>query len=132
MKDDVVQKHPFPNGTWWFRDTVYSSLKDLFEWNEDEIAEVMPYNKLKKHYEELGIEFDGSSCVRYSYEDDYYNQLYDSIGECLMEMRNETNLIEDSEDRENRYIENLSIEETINYLRKSIKERIKILEECLK
>lgn len=57
------------------------------------------------------------------------NQLYDSKGEVLLEIRNETSLIETEEDREERYIDGLSKEECIAYFKKPIKERIKILED---
>ena len=45
-----------------------------------------------------------------------------------MEIRNETSLIETEEDREDRFLRDKTKEECIVFLKKPIKERIKILE----
>ena len=127
LKDDEVKIHPFPNGTWKFKNTLYPSLNELYEWNEDEIA--MPYNEFKSHYQELGITHNPVNCTMYTYDRDDFNELFSTKGEVLMEVRNETNLIEDVEDREERYLGDKSKEECIAYFKKPIKERIKILED---
>lgn len=127
LKDDEVKIHPYPNGTWKFKNTLYPSLNELYEWNEDEID--MPYNEFKLHYQELGIIHNPINCTMYTYDRDEWNELFDTKGEVLMEIRNETSLIEDTEDREERYLESKTKEECIAYFKKPIKERIKILED---
>lgn len=127
LKDDEVKIHPFPNGTWRLKTTLYPSLKELYEWNEDEIA--MPYGEFKSRFKELGIPHDPNSRVMYSYDMDDDNELFDTKREVLMEIRNETDLIETEEDREERYLGDKSKEECIAYFKKTIKERIKILED---
>lgn len=128
LKDDEVRIHSFPNGTWRYNDTLYPSLEELYEWNEFGIT----YNELKHRYKELGVEHSPINCTLYSYCEDDYNQLYDSKGEVLLEIRSETNLIESVEDREEDYLDKITDDECRVYLKKSIKERIKILEEYRK
>lgn len=125
LEDDEVRIHSFPNGTWRYNDTLYSSLEELYEWNEFGIT----YNELKHHYKEFGIEHNLIHCTMYAYCEDEYNLLYDSKGEVLLEIRNQTNLIETEEDREERYLDKITDDECKVYLKRPIKERIKILEE---
>lgn len=127
LKDGEVKIHHFPNGTWKFNNTFYPSLKELYEWNEDEIAS--SYNEFKSHYEDFGVTHNLINCTMYTYNMDEENELFDTKGAVLMEIRNETRLIEDTEDREYRYLDDKTKEECIAYFKKPIKERIKILEE---
>ena len=127
LKDDEVKIHHFPNGTWRFNNLLYHSLKELYEWNEDEIAP--PYNKFKSHYEDFGVTRDPLNRTMYTYDRDEWNELFDTKGEVLMEIRNETSLVETEEDREDRYLKDKTKEECIAYFKKPIKERIKILED---
>ena len=127
LKDDEVKIHRFPNGIWEFNNTFYPSLKELYEWNENEIAS--PYNEFKSHYEDFGVIHDPINCTMYTYDMDEENELFDTKDEVLMEIRNETRLIEDTDDREVRYLEDKTKEECITYFKKPIKERIKILED---
>lgn len=127
LKDEEVRIHSFPNGTWRYQDILYSSLKEIYESYEDEIG--MSYEQLKHHYQQYGIEHDCINRTMYAYERDEDNKLYESRGELLLEIRNETNLIEDTEDRESRYLDNKTKEECIAYFKLPITKRIKLLEE---
>lgn len=127
LKDKEIIIHSFQNGTWSFKNQLYASLLELYEWNEDEIA--MSYKDLKACYQKLGIIHNPVNCTMYSYDRDEWNQLFSSRTEVLLEIRSETNLIEDVEEKEERYLDKKTKEECIAYFKKPIKERIKILEE---
>ena len=129
LKDDEVKIHKFPNGTWDFHGTLFDSLHELYEWNEDKIA--ISYKELVLRYRKLGITHDPLNRTLYSYRRDDWNTLYDSKSEVLSNVMVETGLIERSEDREDRYLEDKTKEECIAYFAKPIKERIKLLEELL-
>ena len=127
LEDNEVEIHRFPNGTWEYQDLLYSSLRELYEWNEDEID--MPFNEFALCYKTLGVTHKRGVCTLYTYDKDDYKRLFDYKSEVLLEIRNETNLIESIEDREERYLEDVTKEECIAYFKKPIKERIRILEE---
>lgn len=128
LKDDEVRVSRFTNGTWRINDILFASLVELHEYMEDE-ANLPSYNELLSCYEDYGIERNNISRTLYSFWRDDYNQLYDTKGEVVLELRNETGLVETTEDREERYLEDLSKKACIAYLKKPVKERIKILEE---
>lgn len=130
LKDDEVSIHHFLNGTWIYKGILYSSLKELYEWSIDGEDDVS-YKYLKYHYENYGIEHNSIPCTLYSYDRDDERRLFDTKGEVLSELRCEEELIEDVEDREERYLENKSKAECIVYFKKPIKEKIKILEKML-
>lgn len=124
-KDGEVFTHRFDNGYWLYENITYRTLEELYECNDFGIT----YQEFKRCYKALGILFNPSSCTMYSYERDTEQLLYNSKSEVLTEIEFNTDLIESDERREERYIDNLSKIETIVYLKKSIKDRIKILEE---
>ena len=129
VKEKVITVHRFENGTWRFRDILFPTLEELYEYFEDYFDELnVSYNTLKKYWNDFDIEHNPTSTTLYSYEDDYYNQLYEK-GEILIEIKNETDLIESETDREERYLDKITDDECRAYLKKPIKERIKILEE---
>lgn len=127
LEDGEVRVSAFPNGTWEIGNTLYPSLETLYEWEEDRIAS--PYKEFKTHYADFGVTHSASSCTKYAYTRDDYNQLFDTKGEVLQELRNETDILEDDEDRECRYLDGKTKEECIAYFKKPIKERIRLLEE---
>ena len=132
VKEKIITVYHFANGVWRFRETLFPTLEELYEYFEDYFDDInVSYSKLKKHWNDFEIEHNPTSTTLYSYEDDYYNQLYGK-NEILTEIRNETDLIESEEDREERYFDKITDDECRVYLKKPIKERIKILEEYRK
>ena len=129
VKDKVITVYRFLNGIWRFRDILFPTLEELYDYFEDYFDELnVSYSSLKKHWNDFDIEHTSKPITLYSYEDDYYNQLY-CKGEILTEIRNETDLIESETDREERYLDKITDDECRAYFKKPIKERIKILEE---
>ncbi len=126
LKDDEVKIHHFPNGTWKFNNTIFSSLEELYNWNEDEFK--ISYKELKSHYEEFQVTHNPIRCTMYTYDRDEWNELHNTKGGLLLEIRNETSLLETEEDREDRFLRDKTKEECIAFVKKPLKERIKILE----
>lgn len=129
VKEKVITVNRFANGTWRFNDFLFTSLEELYEYFEDYFDKLnVSYNLLKRNWSDFDIRHSSTPITLYSYEDDYYNQLYEKE-EILTEIRNETNLIEREEEREEEYLNKITDDECRVYLKKPIKERIKILEE---
>lgn len=126
LEDKEVKITNFTNGVWIYKYYWFTSLKELYEWFEEVFA--ISYSELKRRYNEYEIEHRVKPTTMYSfYEDDGY-QLYYSKSECLLEMRNHY-LLESETEREERYLDKITDDECRAYLKKSIKERITILEE---
>lgn len=126
-KDGLVRVHDFYNGRWYYNDTVYGSLKELYEWNEYDFTS---YKELKQHYKDYGIKHDPINCTMYSYDGDEENTLCETKEGVLVEISSDyEGIIEDSYDREERYLESLPSEkDSIPYFKSTIEERISILE----
>lgn len=130
IKDGEVSKHDFfTNGVWQFNGICYKTLEELLA-NEDTIN--APFGFVRKNWREFGIKHDNLGKIMYSFDKDDDNRLFASKAELLYEMRNELNdFIEDQDDREERYLDRLTKNDCLAYFKKTIKERIKILEELL-
>lgn len=125
-KEKEVGVKNFYNGIWKYNYYCFTSLEELYEHFEDEIS--MSYKELKYHYKEIGVYHNPKNCTMYFFYEDDDQQLYCSKDNCLSEMR-EQDLLESETDRENDYLDSITDDECRAYLKKPIKERIKILEE---
>lgn len=128
LKDDEVKIHSYPNGTWKFRNTLYPSLNELYEWNEDEIA--MPFGAFRRKYSEYGVYHNPMPCTLYSYDKDDERELFDSKEQVINELKfyiSDYRFLADTEEYEEEYINTLTKEQCIAYFKKPIKERIEIL-----
>lgn len=125
--DGEATAHKFLNGTWKVRDILFPSLEELYEYVAEEVS--MPFSAFRRRYQSFGVSHDPRPCVLYSYARDDDGVLYDSKVEALMRIKDETDLIETTEAREERYLNGVTKKECIEYFRKPKKERIKILEE---
>lgn len=127
-KDEEITKHVFYNGTWTYKDTIYHSLHELVENNENELG--TNYNAIKKSYYELGIKYNNRPRTMYSYAADEFNQLFFSKEEAISELKFEVSnyhFLADEEEYEEAYINTLSTEECKKYFKKPITERIRTL-----
>ena len=128
LKDKEVDINPYPNGTWRFNNKLYTSLEELYEWEEDNIS--MPYSQFRRNYKECGVYHSPTSCTLYFYDRDDERELHDSKEEVINELAyymSDYRFLADTEEYEEWYINTLSKEECIAYFKKSIKERIEIL-----
>ena len=133
MKDGITGKNKYLNGTWEYKGTIYASLQDVYESNEDDFA--IPKENLKGSYKEFGIYHNPSSCVKYYYEYDEEHFIYDNMEEPILEYKFELGncrILGDEEQVEEDYFQDLTNEEIVAYCKKPIKERIVILEQWLK
>lgn len=132
-KDGEVETHEYPNGTWKYQTRLYTSLEELYEWEQENIA--MPYGQFRRHYKECGVSHSYCSCTLYLYTQDDNRELFDDKEQVISELKwyvNDTNFLASTEEYEEWYLEGFTKEQCIAYFKKPIKERIKLLEELKK
>ena len=128
LNDGEVETHKYDGGTWKYNSTIYHSLKELYEWNEDEIA--MPFETFRRKYSEYGVYHNPVPRTLYLYDKDDERELFDSKEQVINELSffaSDFNFLADTEKYEEFYLETIPEEEVIKYLKKPIKNRIEIL-----
>jgi hypothetical protein len=131
-KDGEIETHKYPNGTWKYQTRLYSSLEELYEWEQENIA--MPYGQFRRHYKECGVSHNYCPCSLYLYTKDDNRELFDDKEQVISELEwyvNDIKFLAGTEDYEEWYLEDFTKEQCIAYFKKPIKERIKLLEEWL-
>lgn len=126
-KDGEATAHKFLNGTWKVRGILFQSLEELYEYVAEEVS--MPLSAFRRRYKSFGVSHDPRPRVLYSYARDDDGVPFDSKVEVLMRIKDETDLIETTEEREERFLNSVAKQECIEYFSKPKTERIKILEE---
>lgn len=125
----IVGSQNFPNGVWTYRERVYTSLQEIYDWNEDDFES---YNYLKYHWHEFEITHTLYTCRLYWFCDYFGDCVCENDMEsALQNFRNDVDweTFEDSENLEVNYFEDSTDKEIIDYLSHSIKDRIKILKD---
>lgn len=120
----------YNNGVWIYKDIWYTSLKELYEWNEDDFG--IAYPKLARCYEEYGVTYSAIKHTMYYCTDDNEQELFDSKEAAICDYDYELSdyrILESADDIEERYWDDLTDEEIIAYSKKSVKQRIAILEQ---
>ena len=135
-KEGVAGSQSFPNGIWYFRETCYSSLRDAYEYNLDYGYGIddVSYQTVKQHYLDFGIEHTDKTGIMYWATADDNNELFNTKDEAINNYEWESYwwLICGEETAEEQYFDSLTDTELIAYCKKSIKERIKCIENWLK
>ena len=130
IKDQEITKHVYLNGTWHYRGLVYNSLKEIYENNEEDFG--ILYGALKSRYQDFNIHHNTRNCVLWSYDKDEFCQLFDSEEEVIGELKfyvSEYRFLADTEEYEGWFLDKKTKEECVAHFKKSIKERIKALNE---
>lgn len=119
----------YMNGAWIYNDIWYTSLKELYEWNEDDFG--VSYQEFVHCYLEYGVTNNPGSFTMYYCSDDGSRELFDSKEEAINNYQFELSdyrVLDSVEDFEEQYMSSLTDEELLDYSKKSIKQRIAILE----
>ena len=131
--EGVVGSSYFYNGTWEYKDKLYPSLQDVYDYNEDDFD--ITLSLLRRRYKDYGIVYNPLPCTRYFITDDDEKILYDSIGDVISEYKWDLSnpaILGDQEEVEELYMNNISGEELLSYCNLSVAKRIQILENCFK
>ena len=127
-KDGEVETHRYDNGTWKYNGIIYHSLEELYEWNQDKFA--IPLGIFRRIYDTFGVYHNPTPCTYYTYDKDDSRELFESKEQVIDELEfymGTFKFLAASEDYEEWYLEDLDKDECIAYLKKSIKERLEIL-----
>ena len=132
-KDEIVGITHYTNGTWRFRRTTYKSLQEIYDNNPDEFENVS-FDTLRRNWVFYNIQHDNRPCVKYWLTSDDHMFLYNDKEWVILDLMYELcncQFLANEEIVEEEYFDSLTEEEIVSYCKKSIEERIAILESWL-